>query len=242
MSRQESAYKRISALLEEEITSGKLKPGHRLPGEHELARRFGVSRTTIRQALADLARKQLITTRVGSGSYITFDNQPLEWSAGWSRALTSSGVAVESRIVHFGPVEDRQLGAKLGTGPHFIALDRLRIVSGGEPISLERSRVPLTDSTAALLDVDFRQESLMDVLTLRLGMIPTSSEEWIEVARLREDEAELLRRAVGEPFLLSRRALRDQHGSLMEYVASLLDPGHFRLHITFEREGWERRR
>ncbi len=241
MSRQDKAYIRISNVLEEEITSGKLKPGHRLPGEHELARRFGVSRTTVRQALAELARKQLITTRVGSGSYITFDNQPLDWSQGWSKALTSSGLTVESRIIYFGSVEDEELGRKLGVGPRFIALDRLRLVSGGEPISLERSRIPLSDSTAALLDVDFRQESLMDVLTLRLGMIPTSSEEWIELTRLREDEADLLRRAIGEPFLLSRRVLRDQHGSLMEYVASLLDPDHFRLHITFEREGWGRR-
>ncbi len=49
-------HERISATLAEEIAGGHLPPGAQLPAELALARRFGVSRTTVRAALAELAR------------------------------------------------------------------------------------------------------------------------------------------------------------------------------------------
>ena len=47
------------------INSGELKPGDRLPSEAELAADFGVSRTTVREALRILATRNLIHTRKG---------------------------------------------------------------------------------------------------------------------------------------------------------------------------------
>lgn len=233
MSRQIAAYRRISEELEEEIKRGQCEAGDRLPGENDLARRFGVSRMTVRQALAELARKRLITTRAGSGSYITFDDQPLDWRQGWSRALAMHGAHIESRVLRFGRVEDLALAQRFGTTPQFIALDRVRLLDGRRPISLERSRVPLVARTQSLLDIDFAHESLMDAMR-RADLVPASSEEWIEVAHLTTDEARALDRAIGEAFLLSRRATRDAEGVLIEHVSSLLDPAHFQLHITFD--------
>ena len=189
---------------------------------------------TVRQALSELAHKQLITTRAGSGSYITFDDQHLEWTQGWSRALMNRGARVESRVLHFGPLEDPNLAARYEVNSRFIALDRVRLLDGSRPISLERSRIPLDTQTEALLDIDFAHESLMDALVRRVGLVPGSSEEWVEVARLQTEEAHHLDRAIGEAFLLSRRVTRDRSGKLIEHVSSLLDPSHFRLHINFD--------
>lgn len=241
MSRQGYAYLRICSAIEDDIRAGRLRNGHRLPSEHWLAEHFGVSRMTVRQALSELAHKQLITTRAGSGSYITFDDQPLEWMQGWSRAMMLHGARVESRVLHFGPVEERELAEQFQAGTRFIALDRLRLLDGTRPISLERSRIPLDARTEMLLDIDFARESLMDALVRRTGLVPGSSEEWIEVARLRTEEARCLDRSIGEAFLLSRRVTRDAGGALIEHVTSLLDPSHFRLHINFdlsERQRW----
>ena len=63
-------HERISATLAGEISAGHLRPGAQLPGEVTLARRFGVSRTTVRAALAELSRGGLITTRTGKGSFV----------------------------------------------------------------------------------------------------------------------------------------------------------------------------
>ncbi len=58
------------------IDSGDLKPRDRLPSERRLAARFGVSRDTVRRALAELADDSLITAHRGSGSYVRGEQVP----------------------------------------------------------------------------------------------------------------------------------------------------------------------
>ena len=52
----------IAEALAAEIRTGLHDRGSRLPGEHELAKRFSTSRTTVRQALAILHDADLIAT------------------------------------------------------------------------------------------------------------------------------------------------------------------------------------
>src|SRR5437762_13017045 len=55
------------------LTDGVLKPGARLPSERELAGKFGVARSSLRQALKVLEVMGVITQRVGDGSYLNSD-------------------------------------------------------------------------------------------------------------------------------------------------------------------------
>ncbi|MGY6409930.1 MAG: FadR/GntR family transcriptional regulator [Alkalilacustris sp.] len=52
------------------ILRGILRPGERLPGERDLAERMGVSRPSLRDALADLQARGLLVSRAGSGVYV----------------------------------------------------------------------------------------------------------------------------------------------------------------------------
>ena len=63
-------HERISLELRSEIATGRLGAGVRLPSEHELAGRFGVSRGTVRQALASLRQHGLIEAVPGRGSFV----------------------------------------------------------------------------------------------------------------------------------------------------------------------------
>ncbi len=56
--------------IEQLILRGILRPGERLPAERELAERLGVSRPSLREALADLQEKGLLTSRAGAGVYV----------------------------------------------------------------------------------------------------------------------------------------------------------------------------
>lgn len=67
-----------------EIRSGELARGERLPGEHALASRFRVSRSTVRQALAELQRGGYISTQAGSGSFVTYDGRDIAPTQSWS--------------------------------------------------------------------------------------------------------------------------------------------------------------
>ncbi len=52
------------------ILRGLLRPGERLPAERELAERMGVSRPSLRDAIAELQERGLLTTRAGSGVFV----------------------------------------------------------------------------------------------------------------------------------------------------------------------------
>ena len=53
------------------ISSGELSPGERLPPEHELAERLGVSRGSLREAVRALSQINVLDVRRGDGTYVT---------------------------------------------------------------------------------------------------------------------------------------------------------------------------
>ncbi|MVW70099.1 FadR/GntR family transcriptional regulator [Bordetella sp. 15P40C-2] len=61
---------KIAAAIEQEIAAGRLKAGDKLPTEHALARTFGVSRSVVREAIAQLRNEGLIDTRQGVGAFV----------------------------------------------------------------------------------------------------------------------------------------------------------------------------
>jgi DNA-binding FadR family transcriptional regulator len=71
--RVRKAYEQVADQLRELIVGGELSRGERLPNENTLAREFGVSRATVREALRLLAAQNLIRTAkgAGGGSYVT---------------------------------------------------------------------------------------------------------------------------------------------------------------------------
>jgi GntR family transcriptional repressor for pyruvate dehydrogenase complex len=66
------AYLQVAADLRDRIISGSLEPGHRLPIEAELAEEFGVSRSTIREALRVVSSQDLLVTQrgVNGGTFV----------------------------------------------------------------------------------------------------------------------------------------------------------------------------
>lgn len=70
----------LAASLIAQIESGDLKPGARLPTEQAIMLATGVSRTIVREALATLRAKGLITTRQGLGAFVTSDPSPRTFS------------------------------------------------------------------------------------------------------------------------------------------------------------------
>ena len=83
----------IADQLEEEIiSSGKV--GERLASEQQLAERFSASRTIVREALKILRARGLITSRTGSGAYITSPNVE-DLSRMLSRMIRMNGIGYQ---------------------------------------------------------------------------------------------------------------------------------------------------
>ena len=223
-----SKRSRLVEDLTERIRSGRLARGERLPGENQLAASYQVSRGTVRSALSELQRRNLIATETGVGSFVTFDGVALDQSVGWARALADAGsdVTVELLGIERGGAAD--LVDRHGP---LVTIRRLRRTGAG-PVSLETSAVP---ATGALADLPVR--GLVDgsiTATLRAaGLSGTNGEQWISTVPLDEEAAALLERTAGELFLHSTRTTLTSDGALVEHVESLLDPARFRFHLTF---------
>src|SRR6202035_3960195 len=64
-------YEQIVQQVEDSILKGQLKTGDQLPAERDLAQRFGVSRTAVREAVKTLREKGLVEAYSGRGSFVT---------------------------------------------------------------------------------------------------------------------------------------------------------------------------
>lgn len=75
-SRKISLTERVIALLRDEIEGGSLLPGSALPTEPMLIKKFGVSRTVVREAIAALKAEGLLEPRQGSGVFVLPSSLP----------------------------------------------------------------------------------------------------------------------------------------------------------------------
>ncbi|MFD7712764.1 GntR family transcriptional regulator [Streptomyces sp. NPDC059785] len=230
-------HHRVARVLAEEIRRGVHADGSKLPGEHALRERFGVSRTTVRQALGVLGEQGLIETHAGIGSIVTFDGTPLDQRLGWTQALAAQGTELTTHTLRFERIRDAALAAELGLKTaEFTALDRVRRLPDGHGVSLEFSRVPAVGPLADLAERGLDGGSLSRTLTAA-GRVPESGEADISVTGLTETDATALNRSPGESFLHVAQVFRDADGEVVEQVTSLLDPSRFQLHIRTGRGG-----
>ncbi|HET6989414.1 MAG TPA: GntR family transcriptional regulator [Kribbella sp.] len=226
-------HERVAAVLAREIRSGVVRRGAQLPGEVELARRFSVSRNTVRAALAVLAEDDLITTRTGKGSFVLFDGRPLDGRLGWTHALSEQGVETRMRTVRIVLAQDPDLAGRLGLeSADVIVIERVRQLTDGTAISLERSRVPALDSLRGLPDRGLDNGSISATLN-RAGLYLDHCEQRLRGRPLSTGEAELLRRPEGTWFLHTTRTSWTADDRFAEYADELLDPEHYELSLSY---------
>ncbi len=60
----------LAQRLREEIASGRLQPGEKLPTEHQMSETYGVSRPIVREAVGRLKHDGLVTSRQGAGAFV----------------------------------------------------------------------------------------------------------------------------------------------------------------------------
>jgi GntR family transcriptional regulator len=85
-----------------DLTSGKLRPGAKLANENALADRFGVSRSTIREAVGGLMDAGYLLRRHGSGTFVTSSSRtrhPIDTTVSYTEMIRASGHTPAETVV-----------------------------------------------------------------------------------------------------------------------------------------------
>jgi GntR family transcriptional regulator len=236
-------YHRIAEALREQIRHGELLPGAPLPNQRKLAKTFGVTLMTLRQALELLEREHLIVRRHGLGTFVAapsidYDILQLRRFAG---ELSAQGEHVTTRLLG-GRITrtDHRVTDALGIGARarVVQLDRLRLV-GGHPMSLQRSflTVPVGEE---VIKADLGTTPLRQVLEFKLGITIERAHESVSAIRLGRREARELGCRAGVPAFESERVSYDATATPVVFDRVFIPGDRFRITRDLHYEQSER--
>lgn len=207
-----------------------MPPGTPVAPERTLSERFNVSRTTVRQALHDLAVEGRIVRRQGRGTFVAPPKvtQPMQLSS-YTRTMAAQGRRPGSHIVDIAVIDaEPEVADQLGVaaGSAVVRVERLRYADDEpmavETVYLDHARFP--DVGAELT----ANASLYAFLEERYGVVPAGADETIETVLAPPAAARLLGTDAATPMLLLTRSTRDSSGRPVEYVRSLYRGDRFR--------------
>lgn len=229
------AHVQIERWLLESISSGEMVPGDRLPGERELAARLGVSRMTLRQALAAL-ESQGVLVRVPGRSGGAFVAEPrvdcdLTGLAGFTEQMRRAHLTAEARILAAVTVPaPAGVAAALELGPRDRVHQIARVRSaGGSPVALERSFFP-AGRLPGLLEQDLAG-SLYELLGERYDLAPRTALEHLDPVIATQEDAAELGIEPGTPLMRIERTAYTADGVPVEYARDLFRPDRVRISV-----------
>lgn len=215
---QDQLYARIKATIE----SGELRPGDKLPSEMMLCERYGVSRVTVRNALAQLVADGLIVKKQGKGAFVRpamhVENDFSDGSFTTScRAMGSTpSTKVIRTVMHdtLPPDAARLAGDFPSEG--CIEIVRLRFVDD-DPCILEHDYLPETYDFALTRDCG----SLLRLVLEHTGRIAVEFDDQFSIARANKEQAQFLLCESGRPLLKVDQRVLDTNNGLI-YVNTQL--------------------
>ncbi|MEO1987034.1 MAG: GntR family transcriptional regulator [Martelella sp.] len=199
-------YRRLKAELARAVESGKLAHGEALPPERDLARIVGVSRVTVRRAIAELTSEGFLQRRHGAGTFVLRPpariEQPLKRLTSFTEDMQARGLTPRSHWLErglFSANAEEAEGLKLTENAAVARLSRIRL-GDDLPMAIEHSTLP-----ADILErPDLVETSLYGALAER-GVTMVRAEERITACNLTAEQAALLTVSPGAPALAIRR-------------------------------------
>ena len=203
--RSTTLHRRVYDELVSRLTDGRLPPGGRLPPERRLCDELGVSRATLRKALAALAADGAIQSVQGRGTYASPPRlaEPPGVLLSFSRLAATRGLTATALViteeVRPATISEGEL-FRIAPGSPLFELERLRMLDD-LPVAIGRSLVPVAYAPTVIGE-DWQSASLYDVLTAA-GSAPTRASYSIEAQAADPYMSGLLAVPAGAPVLVT---------------------------------------
>ena len=206
----------IRALLIESIERGDVIPGSPLPSEKELANRYGVSLSPIRQAILDLVKEGVLYRRPGSGTFLREppSTERVSVLGSFSESLRARGAEVDVVIL----TQQRtgtppEIEDRVGTDG-VVVVERLTVIDG-EPAAVLRSSLP-AGRFAGVAEATLPNGSLYRYLEDVMGVVPMRAETTVQVVPCTTQRSAQLGVAAGSPLLQATGAVYDADDDVIE--------------------------
>jgi GntR family transcriptional regulator len=228
-------YYDLKRRLREELDG--LPPGTAVPPERTLSQRFNLARTTVRQALQELAIEGHVVRLRGRGTFVAPPKitQTLQLTS-YTEDVQARGLRPSSRLLDVstvaatGEIAER---LQLATGAPVIRIERLRLAKNEpmaiEAVHLDPERFPGIETALS------EQTSLYSLMRERYAIIPVDAEETIESVLASPSNARLLGSDSTTPLLLLTRTSWDDDGSAVEFVHSFYRGDRYRFRARLPR-------
>lgn len=228
-------YFQLAELLEEEIFTGRWEPGVRVPSENELCSRYGLSRTTIRQALARLEQEGLVSREKGRGTFVS-DSRPRTWliqsaEGFFHDEFLRAGHRVTSQVLRLERAELPLWASDalaLPRGEEGVIVERLRSVDGHVALYVINCLPPFLADAVEGLEAN---ESLYQRLAEKCGIAATEGSRSLEAVNAGAKLAQLLELDAGDAVAYIESLMCDQNNRPIDCYRAWLRTDRMRLDI-----------
>ncbi|MDT7729289.1 MAG: GntR family transcriptional regulator, N-acetylglucosamine utilization regulator [Actinomycetota bacterium] len=233
-------YHQLKQILLGEIERRGLQPGDRLPGDHELCNSYNVSRTVVRQALAELESEGVLERIKGKGTFVA---QPkiaeglVQSLTGLFEDVAARGGQLRSdvRRLEIVPADAQVAGdLEIPPGHPVIVIERLRFVNE-EPWVLTITYLP-ADLAPGLLDEDLSRNSLYAVLESKYNVRLVRGRRSVEASVAGSALARNLGISRGAPVLVLRSLSVGTEGRPVESFVAFHRGDRSRFEVELSRQ------
>jgi GntR family transcriptional regulator len=230
-------WMQLKSILQGQIQSGKLLPDSRLYSEHELCRMYGVSRTVVREALSELVHDRFIYRIQGKGTFISGRKEEQDYAGsniGFSGEMIGKGRELMTKILKqtlAKPNSREKRMLRLDTDQFVVKIRRLMMIDDQARLLVDMS-FP-AHLVSGFENVSLGNKSIYDVLKRRYGLVPASSERWIEAILPTAEQATVLGISSDIPLLGIESCAYLADGRAFEYYYGYHRSDISRLHFSF---------
>lgn len=234
-------YQQLKAVLRRSVEVGTWAPHQAIPPERELIAQFGVSRITVRQALADLQAEGVLYRRHGKGTFVAPPRTGpiaagLSELTGHVEELQVRGLSPEVELLRLTrePLPPATaLALSRPDGAEAWRIIRLVRVSG-LPVMVAEAWVP-TDLGVPFHSVNLKDQAVARILE-EFGQVPARGLQRISASRATPAEARLLGAQLKDPLLEVTRTIRGLNDRPLEWSRAVYRPDRYHYEVELRRK------